>query len=253
MQPKTLSKLIKRLAKQYNLPDDVIPNVIKGKVRGQLQFLVRKNYSEKSLSKDAWREMVLEIVPKTAELDLKLELIDGCSYNNDMNEAVYWARYFNVPQKDLPLMVQDHIKDNRDSVRKNYNKKCDQNDNKKNSPKRNDSRTDATRYYSLKESKTPNFISYVDRRDTFDEMLSYLSRQHLVAFDAEWNPIKTPTSSDLALIQFATAERIFLIDVISGAISIEYWNRLATTIFNNLEILKLGKRKIDSVSITFFI
>lgn len=94
MQPKTLSKLIKRLAKTYNLPDDVIPNVIKGKVRGQLQFLVRKNYSEKSLSKDAWREMVLEIVPKTAELDLKLELIDGCSYNNDMNEAVYCARSY---------------------------------------------------------------------------------------------------------------------------------------------------------------
>lgn len=92
MQPKTLSKLVKRLAKQYNLPDDVIPNVIKGKTRGQLQFLVRKNYVEKSLSKDSWREMVLEIVPKTAELDLKLELIDGCSYNNDQNEAVYWAR-----------------------------------------------------------------------------------------------------------------------------------------------------------------
>lgn len=93
LQPKTLSKLIKRLAKQYNLPDDVIPNVIKGKVRGQLQFLIRKNYSEKSLSKDSWREMVLQIVPKTAELDLKLELIDGCSFNNDVNEAVYWARY----------------------------------------------------------------------------------------------------------------------------------------------------------------
>lgn len=93
LQPKTLSKLIKRLAKQYNLPDDVIPNVIKGKVRGQLQFLLRKNYVEKSLSKDSWREMVLEIVPKTAELDLKIELIDGCSYNNDLNEAVYWARY----------------------------------------------------------------------------------------------------------------------------------------------------------------
>lgn len=92
LQPKTLSKLIKRLAKQYNIPDDVIPNVTKGKVRGQLQFLIRKNYSEKSLSKDAWREMVLEIVPKTAEQNLKLELIDGCSYNNDMNEAIYWAR-----------------------------------------------------------------------------------------------------------------------------------------------------------------
>lgn len=92
LQPKTLSKIIKRLAKQYKLPDDVIPNVTKGKVRGQLQFLIRKNYTEKSLSKDSWREMVREIVSKTAELSLKLELIDGCAYNNDTNEAAYWAR-----------------------------------------------------------------------------------------------------------------------------------------------------------------
>lgn len=92
LQPKTLSKLIKRLATQHNIPDDVIPNVIKGKKRGQLQFLLRKNYSEKSLSKDSWREMVLEIVPNTAELDLKLELIDGCAFSDDINEAVYWAK-----------------------------------------------------------------------------------------------------------------------------------------------------------------
>lgn len=92
LQPKTLSKLIKRLAKQYNLPDDTVPNVTRGKIYGQLQFLIRKNYCEKSLSKEAWREMVLEIVQKTAALDLKLDLVDGCLFNNDVNEAVYWAK-----------------------------------------------------------------------------------------------------------------------------------------------------------------
>lgn len=143
--------------------------------------------------------------------------------------------------------MQDHIKEkkeNRDSVRKNYSKKCDQNDNKKNSPKRNDGRSDATKYYRLKLSPSPNFITYVDRRDTFDEMLAYLSRQHLVAFDAEWNPIKT-SSPELALIQLATADRIFLIDVVSPDISREYWNQLAMHIFNNLEILKIGKNNLE--------
>lgn len=85
-----MSKLIKRLAKQYNLAEP--QNVTKGKTRGQLQFLIRKNYSEKSLSKDAWREMVLEIVPKAAEAQLKMDLVEGCMFNNDINEAVYWAR-----------------------------------------------------------------------------------------------------------------------------------------------------------------
>lgn len=102
---------------------------------------------------------------------------------------------------ELPLLVQDHIKENRDSVqRKNCNKKCDQNDNKRNSPKRNENRSDPNRYYQLKLSPSANFISYVDRRGSFDEMLAYLSRQPLVAFDAEWNPIKK-TFNELALIQ----------------------------------------------------
>lgn len=92
LQPKTLSKLIKRLAMQYDLPDDVIPNVIKGKMRGQLHFVIRKNYSEKGLSEDSWREMVKEIVKDTAQSELKTDLIDGCYLNNDIDEAIYWAR-----------------------------------------------------------------------------------------------------------------------------------------------------------------
>lgn len=142
------------------------------------------------------------------------------------------------------MSLQDHIKDNRDSVRKNFNKKCDQNDNKKkNSPKRTENRLDAARYYRLKLNPSPNFITYVDRLDTFDEMLCYLSRQPLVAFDAEWNPIKT-AFNELALIQCATAERIFLIDVISPDFTINSWNQLAARIFNNLEILKIGKTTV---------
>lgn len=231
-----MSKLIKRLAKQYNLAEP--QNVTKGKTRGQLQFLIRKNYSEKSLSKDSWREMVLEIVPKAAESQLKMDLVEGCMFNNDINEAVYWAKYFSIPNSELPLLVQDHIKENRDSVRKNYSKKCDQNDNKKNSPKRVDS--DAPRYYQLKSSSSPQFITFVDRHDAFHEMLSYLQRQQIVAFDAEWNPIKT-SSPELALLQFATIERIFLIDVISADITRNDWNQLAANVFNNLEILKIGK------------
>lgn len=152
-------------------------------------------------------------------------------------------RYFNIPINELPLIVQDHIKENRDSVRKNYSKKCDQNDNKKNSknsPKRAESRSDATRYYQLKLNSSPQFITFVDRHNAFDEMLNYLLRQPFVAFDAEWNPIKT-SSPELALIQFATIERIFLIDVVSADISRNDWNQLATNVFNNLEILKIGE------------
>lgn len=92
-QPKVLAKLIKRLTKLLNLPDDIAPNVAKGKQYGQLQFLLRKNYYEKGLSHEAFREMVREILPLDAEMNLKLELIDTCTYNNDLEEAVHWMQY----------------------------------------------------------------------------------------------------------------------------------------------------------------
>lgn len=159
-------------------------------------------------------------------------------------------RYFSIPTSELPLLVQDHIKENRDSVRKNYTKKCDQNDNKKNSPKRVDS--DATRYYQLKSSPSPQFITFVDRHETFQEMLNYLLRQQLVAFDAEWNPIKT-SSPELALLQFATIDRIFLIDVISTDITRNDWNQLAANVFNNLEILKIGTEFFLSLPLSYLL
>lgn len=44
-------KLIIRLAKIYNVSSDKIPNVVKMKSYGALQFLLNKKYQEKCLSK----------------------------------------------------------------------------------------------------------------------------------------------------------------------------------------------------------
>lgn len=87
-----MTKLIKRLAKTYNLNDDAMPNVSKSKRYGQVQFLLHKNYDEKSLSKDSWREMIREIVPTDSNQNLHLDVIIGCTYYNDISEAVYWAK-----------------------------------------------------------------------------------------------------------------------------------------------------------------
>lgn len=51
IQPKPIMKLIIRLSKVYNVPPDMIPNVVKMKSYGALQFLLNKKYQEKSLSK----------------------------------------------------------------------------------------------------------------------------------------------------------------------------------------------------------
>lgn len=50
MQPKPLSKLIMRLSKTFRLSSDCIPNVYRAKNYGALQFLLHKQFVERSLS-----------------------------------------------------------------------------------------------------------------------------------------------------------------------------------------------------------
>lgn len=186
-------------------------------------------------------------------MDLKLELANGCWYNGDRNEAAYWARFFAIPKDNLPLGLQEqfNVKNTRcDSVRKNTSNKCDPHVNRKYSPnknERNDEKkekndcrdTNGDRFYQLGLSHSN--IHLIDERSKFDEMLQYLMVQSLIAFDAEWKPISIQCIDKIALIQFATAERIYLLDVISINITVNDWNLLATKVFNNPDILKVGE------------
>lgn len=70
-------------------------------------------------------------------------------------------------------------------------------------------------------------------------MLLHLTKQQMIAFDAEWKPISS-SSSDVALIQIASNDEVFLIDVISNQFRSDEWNELAVRVFNNVEILKLA-------------
>lgn len=82
-------------------------------------------------------------------------------------------------------------------------------------------------------------IILVNSRDKFFKMLRYLSVQYLVAFDAEWKPTFC-SSNELALIQLATREYVYLIDVIQLKIANKDWHQLGRYVFNNNEVLKLG-------------
>lgn len=82
-------------------------------------------------------------------------------------------------------------------------------------------------------------IILVDTSDKFNQMLNYLRSQELIAFDSEWKPTFL-SMNDVALIQFATIERIFLVDVVTLGVNSQFWNRLGRYVFNNEEILKLG-------------
>lgn len=44
-------------------------------------------------------------------IDLQMDLISGCLFYNDMPEIVYWSKYYDLKIDDLPVLVQDYIRE----------------------------------------------------------------------------------------------------------------------------------------------
>lgn len=83
-------------------------------------------------------------------------------------------------------------------------------------------------------------IILVDNVHKFKEMLKKLRMQNFIAFDSEWKPTFS-ANNEVALIQLATRDSIFLVDVVSLDIQNEDWSAFGRFVFNNDEILKIGK------------
>ncbi|XP_053693223.1 exonuclease mut-7 homolog [Sabethes cyaneus] len=229
LHQKPLSKLVQRLAKNYNVPKQFTPNVNKMKNFGALQFLLHKRYYEKSLNKDSWEEMVRDTVPKD-DTDLQMELICLCSNFNDQAEAAKWAQYYQIKLNELPLLVQDYINESGDSNRSHHIQKIADND-VWDAP----NTREPTHTLSLDDCH----VHLVDSRDKFYAMISDLRQQSLIAFDSEWKPTFGGTN-EVSLIQLATWDNVYMIDVMTGQLEAADWVALAKNVFNRDDILKLA-------------
>lgn len=96
LQSKTFTKLVKRLAKQYGLLDtDAMPNVIKVQTNGQLQFLLYKNYSERSLSKYGYSSWFTFIENRPTRLFLTVMLIYPLHHSICRQGILAWISSWN--------------------------------------------------------------------------------------------------------------------------------------------------------------
>lgn len=226
LHQKPLSKLVQRLAKNYNIPKQFTPNVNKMKNFGALQFLVHKRYYEKSLNKDSWDEMVRDTVSDT-DRQLQLELVCLCSNFNDQPEAAKWAHHFQLKMNELPLLVQDYIIEQDDTEPKT---RQDFEEEQWDAP-----HSEPAHALRLDESR----VHLVDSKNKFYAMLSDLTRQSVIAFDSEWKPT-FGGANEVSLIQLATWEDVYMIDVVVCRLEGPDWASLVKNVFNRDDILKLS-------------
>lgn len=109
---------------------------------------------------------------------------------------------------------------------------------------------ESTVYYELTLPDTQ--IHIIDSLSKFNEFLDKINVQlfdtHLDVFglDCEWKPELTCNKSDLASIQLATIDSIYIFHLPQLQPTENFklhWQEFAMNIFSNINILKLGKSK----------
>ncbi|KAK1123956.1 hypothetical protein K0M31_006985 [Melipona bicolor] len=228
---KPMTKLIARLIKLYNLPPELCSNLNKKRCEGVLQFLVHKRYVESSLSIASWREMVQDAVGD--DHTLQLAIIRMIINAKDTAEALYWAKKFDVPREEWPRAILYEGKEQNEYEAVNEGASTS---------KINDWEidNDFVNYHELKLSR--DSIKVVNDFDSFKEFLDNgLVNVFMVGIDSEWKPSFGTKQTELALIQIATKVNVYILDVTTMGNKLkELWAELASDLFENKNILKLG-------------
>uniref|UniRef100_A0A1B6BZI7 3'-5' exonuclease domain-containing protein n=2 Tax=Clastoptera arizonana TaxID=38151 RepID=A0A1B6BZI7_9HEMI len=216
---KPLSSLITRFSKMYNLSGSCCPALTKKKRMGSLNFIINKRYRDKSIGIECFREMVIEAVGSAKEVQLELVILLN-SYT-EVNEALYWALKFNLPNEELPYKVRclKEVKNPENgacslAVNENWD-------------------LEDLRYYTI----NPSIISVIDTEQSTTELLEKcLSGHSIIGLNAEWDS----TTSKLVLLQIATSDRVYILDLLALENYKLLWQELDVRLFANEDILKLG-------------
>ncbi|XP_012279441.1 exonuclease mut-7 homolog [Orussus abietinus] len=228
-ETRPMARLVARLAKTYNLSPDVCPNLNQRRGEGALQFLMYKRYMEGSMSVESWREMAREAVGNNTKL--QTELVKILAGAGDHEEALYWAKTYNVPKQQWPWSLT-HMKDPIQNQ---------QNSGASGSGEETwDTEEDSVIYHELQ--LPMDCIKVIDNPRSFEEFFDEgLKGVSIVGIDSEWKPSFGIKQSELALIQIATETNVYILDVTTmGSELTNLWTELRLVLFENKNIIKLG-------------
>lgn len=176
--------------------------------------------------------MVRETVPqKPDSIELQLELIAQCCFNDDRADALFWAQYFQLGKDHWPHRLLEFADEQQRTKNGRVRGASSRDADNGAGPKANTNRP----VHTLPPDVA---IEFVSDAASFAGMLDDLCAQMLVAFDAEWKPTFC-SENELSLIQLATYERVYLVDVPQLLDLEALWSRLANEVFNSEDTIKL--------------
>lgn len=85
------------------------------------------------------------------------------------------------------------------------------------------------------------FIHVIDNEHKLRWMLDdELNGVEMIGFDAEWKPAFGAVTTSLALLQIATLDKVYILDLIAIKGNSHWWYKFGSHIFGNENIIKLG-------------
>lgn len=218
---KPLGKLVARLCNKFNIPIETCINLSKNRTTGGLRYLIYQKYVEHNISSTVWDDLVKDSLQNSIEcaqqfIDMLVEY--------DRNEAMKWASYFQLPEHSLPLALKDMSIQETVTEEENW-----------------DTAEHVTQtFYKLPLSD--NNIVMVNTGEKFYDLVSTLLSYSIVSIDCEWKPSFGAAQSQVALIQIATFDYVYLIDtlVLNSKQYASFWYRFNKSLLDNAEIIKLG-------------
>lgn len=236
LYPKPLSKLVARLTKAYNLPPESCPNLNQKRNEGALQFLIHKRYIENSLGPESWREMAREAVGNNR--DLQLELVMSVNSYGDPHEALYWASTYGIPKRERPYNVR-MLEEEDPGISQQQGAVALMSSDHQEEGETWDDELTHVQYHAFPLPQSS--IIVVDTQESFEQFLDYIKDVPMVGIDSEWKPFFGTRRNELALIQIATRERVYILDVCNlGSKCPKLWHDLGVVLFANENIIKLG-------------
>nr|KAG5686419.1 hypothetical protein BaRGS_029398 [Batillaria attramentaria] len=249
IQKKTLGKLASRLMKLYSISADACPNITNVKALGAIRYLIYKRYTEGSMGDGPWRELIQENVGQNEYL--QENLIECLAFSSQVSEALYWANYFNLPEEKLPTAVID-LRLASQAASQEPGKDGDASSQYPQASVGEDELWDADgNTYSMEEMLSgyhslalhESQITFIDSKEQLRDFYKTIGRPGtVIGVDSEWRPGFIGRQERVALLQVATRDRVFLVDVakLQDILSDEDWVKLAMAVFGDENNLTLG-------------
>lgn len=205
IQPKLLTKHVIRLMEKFSVDQAHCPNALYKRRLDSLRYLMYKAYVENGMTEENWSDHVQLVVGDN--LELQIQLVEMLVRYSSLRKAAQWSLRYNIPRERLPCAVWATQQTLPQHLQHALLNDSIPNEDWVSSP------SYCEKFYQA--PLTRDQVLFVDTPEALQKcQTAVLKEGVVVGVDMEWQPtFGCVASPQVALIQLAVPEQVFLIDL----------------------------------------